>query len=156
MSFEQPTMAEVLRKANYTTQAVGKWHLGYSKWKMTPTKRGFDYHKGYFQGEIDYYQKNFTVPKKFLPWPPITGLDWFENGEKHFGFFIYVVSRVSAENVVRNESGIYNKEIYDKTAARIIQDFDPNAGKPLFFYYAHQLAHVPLDNPPPGEWWCAP
>ena len=56
-----------------------------------------------------------------------------------------------AENVIRNESGIYNKEIYDKTVARVIQDFDPNAGKPLFLYYAHQLAHVPLDNPPPGE-----
>lgn len=38
----EPTLAEVLRAANYSTQMVGKWHLGYDSWKATPTGRGFE------------------------------------------------------------------------------------------------------------------
>jgi hypothetical protein len=97
---------------------------GYSHWKNTPTARGFDYHKGYFQGEIDYYNKTFKIPSKFLPVLNVTGFDWWEG-----------------KTVLRNESGIYNPDILDKTAEEIISNY-PNQQptKPLFLYYAHQLA----------------
>ncbi len=42
------TLAEVLRKAGYTTLMAGKWHVG--NWKRetaTPTQRGFDRYFGY-------------------------------------------------------------------------------------------------------------
>jgi len=134
MRYDQPTMAEVLKGVGYSTQAVGKWHLGYANWKATPTRRGFDYHKGYFQGEIDYYNKSFAIPKKFLKFPHITGLDWWEN-----------------EKVIRDEDGIYNKEIYDKAMLQVLQNYTESEENPLFLYYAHQLAHVPLDDPP-AKW----
>ena len=35
--------------------AVGKWNLGYSKWKYTPTMRGFHKFVGYLQKHIDYW-----------------------------------------------------------------------------------------------------
>ena len=37
-------------RANYTTWALGKWHLGYFTNEYTPTKRGFDHYLGYYSG----------------------------------------------------------------------------------------------------------
>jgi arylsulfatase A-like enzyme len=122
MAYDQPTIAETLKQSNYSTYAVGKWHLGYSNWKATPIQRGFDYHKGYYQGEIDYYNKSFAIPKKFLPFPHISGLDWWEN-----------------EHVIRNESGSYNKKIYDESMVDLINNYTPSSENPMFMYYAHQV-----------------
>ena len=52
--FAAPTIAELLKKAGYQTHMLGKWHLGYASWNMTPTARGFDSHYGYLQGAEDY------------------------------------------------------------------------------------------------------
>ncbi len=137
MRFDQATLAELLRTKGYATHAIGKWHLGYAKWRNTPTHRGFDGHTaGYFQGEISYYNKTFKIPERFLPFPmDIEGLDWWEN-----------------EQVVRGESSVYNKELYDKALTRVLAEHNASAaGAPLFLYYATQLAHVPLDQPPP-QW----
>lgn len=35
---------------------------------------------------------------------------------------------------------------------RVLNNYDPQGGKPLFMYYAHQVAHVPLDTPP-SKWF---
>ena len=42
---------------NYSNVCVGKWHLGSHRAVYTPTKRGFDYHRGYWTGHEDYYDK---------------------------------------------------------------------------------------------------
>ncbi len=117
------TLAEVLKEQDYETFAIGKWHLGYSSWKNTPTQRGFSSHKGYLQGEIDYYNKSFAIPSQFLPFPHIQGLDWWEN-----------------ETVIRSESSVYNKDLYDKELIRVLDQ--RNASKPLFLYFAHQLVSL--------------
>jgi arylsulfatase A-like enzyme len=36
---------------------VGKWHLGHSKWSMTPLSRGFDSFFGLHGGGFDHYTK---------------------------------------------------------------------------------------------------
>ena len=33
----------------------GKWHLGFYKWEMTPTFRGFDSFVGFYSGGEDYF-----------------------------------------------------------------------------------------------------
>lgn len=48
---DKPNIASYLREYNYTSAAIGKWHLGYSKnWNKLPItgplERGFDYHFG--------------------------------------------------------------------------------------------------------------
>ena len=34
---------------------VGKWHLGYNKWEITPTYRGFDTFYGFYNAQEDHY-----------------------------------------------------------------------------------------------------
>lgn len=54
----QITLAAFLRESGYTTAAIGKWHLGYSKdWNqlpiLGPLEVGFDYHFGVPQNHND-------------------------------------------------------------------------------------------------------
>ena len=62
LPLETATIPEGLKARlgpNVSTIALGKWHLGYASWRNTPTGRGFDHHRGYFQGEEDYKTKAF-------------------------------------------------------------------------------------------------
>ena len=47
------SVATLLKKNNYQTYLVGKWHLGYDQ-KYSPNKNGFDYFFGFHAGGIDY------------------------------------------------------------------------------------------------------
>ncbi len=53
------TVADLFKRANYTTAQVGKWHGGMSVEAQLPVHRGFDSSFGYLAGENDHY----TVPK---------------------------------------------------------------------------------------------
>ena len=41
--------------AGYSTDLVGKWHLGFYKWPYVPTKRGFDTAYGFWDGAEDHF-----------------------------------------------------------------------------------------------------
>ena len=38
----ESTLADELRTVGYKTRLIGKWHLGFTEWYMTPLFRGFD------------------------------------------------------------------------------------------------------------------
>ena len=59
-------MPEVFRDAGYSTNLIGKWHLGFFKKSYTATQRGFDYHYGYNGGYIDYYDHTLFMAVLFL------------------------------------------------------------------------------------------
>jgi arylsulfatase A-like enzyme len=112
-----PTAAEVFRKAGYHTLAVGKWHLGYSKWDYTPTGRGFDSYTGYMQGETDYYNKTVRIG----------GYDFWQNRT----FFAAAVGDIRTKTK-------YSMEQY-MSAATDFLDVHSGSDKPLFIYFAHQV-----------------
>ena len=58
MPGEQVTIAEIFKKAGYSTAQIGKWHLGYSDETM-PLAQGFDYSFGHMGGCIDNYSHFF-------------------------------------------------------------------------------------------------
>lgn len=48
------TMADVMKRAGYSTYCIGKWHLGRAD-RYYPTKRGFDYFCGLRGGSRSYF-----------------------------------------------------------------------------------------------------
>lgn len=59
-------MPEIFRDAGYSTNLIGKWHLGFYKRGFTPTQRGFDYHFGYYGGYIDYYNHSLIMLVSYI------------------------------------------------------------------------------------------
>jgi arylsulfatase A-like enzyme len=51
---EEETMAQVLRKADYNSAIIGKWHMGTNA-VFHPLERGFDYFYGFLSGGHNYY-----------------------------------------------------------------------------------------------------
>ena len=50
LPLDSPTLADKLQKSGYSTNLVGKWHVGYYTSEYLPNSRGFDY----FFGEKEY------------------------------------------------------------------------------------------------------
>ncbi len=50
----ETTMADLLKAAGYATGIFGKWHLGYAP-ECGPTRQGFDVHRGFIAGNVDYF-----------------------------------------------------------------------------------------------------
>ncbi|HLO79557.1 MAG TPA: sulfatase-like hydrolase/transferase [Chitinophagaceae bacterium] len=53
LTHDQPSLPSLLKKSGYTTQLVGKWHLGFLP-QYGPLANGFDGFYGYLGGAIDY------------------------------------------------------------------------------------------------------
>jgi len=129
LPLDVPTLAEVLSSADYSTHAIGKWHLGYAKWANTPLGRGFESYVGYLQGAEDYYDRSLgaeTIDKNITAF---TGFDFWVN-----------------KTAAYDRRGIYNLVDHEAEAQRVIEQRNPD--KPFFMYYAPQNIHEPLEMPP--------
>ncbi|WP_025764292.1 sulfatase-like hydrolase/transferase [Dyadobacter tibetensis] len=51
---EEILISELLKKYDYRTGLVGKWHLGYDT-TYSPVNQGFDVFKGFVSGNVDYH-----------------------------------------------------------------------------------------------------
>ena len=107
-----------LKSLGYSTLAVGKWHLGFFKKEYLPTRRGFDYHFGYWTSHASYYDRSSLDGHYW-------GIDFKEN-EKVANLSEY--------------EGQYSTEFYTKKAADLILNHKQD--KPLFLYLAHTAVHV--------------
>lgn len=57
LPLDMKAMPEHFQNLGYKTYLIGKWHLGHAYRSSTPVYRGFDYHFGYWNGYIGYFDK---------------------------------------------------------------------------------------------------
>jgi len=55
LPLEERILAAALKEVGYRTAILGKWHLGHYDRAYLPTRRGFDYQYGHYNGAIDYF-----------------------------------------------------------------------------------------------------
>ncbi len=113
----QFTMAEMMKKAGYTTGHIGKWHLGYSP-ATIPNGQGFDYSFGHMVGCIDNYSH-------FFYWDGPNKHDLWRNGEEvwHDGKFF--------PDLLNQEMSLF---------------LEKNKANPFFVYWALNFPHYPMQG----------
>jgi arylsulfatase A-like enzyme len=118
LPLDETTLAEELKSAGYRTYMVGKWHLGMSTSNHLPVSRGFDYHYGFLNGFIDYYNKSFA--------------DYLDLRD---GYDI-----VTEESEIDHH--LHAGYLFQSKAENVIDDHATNfPDTPMFLYYAMQLIH---------------
>ncbi|XP_055385578.1 arylsulfatase B-like [Condylostylus longicornis] len=123
-------MPEIFKEHGYSTNLVGKWHLGFYKKAFTPTQRGFDYHYGYLGGYIGYYDHSMQVTSI----PIDKGYDFRKNMDIEY-----------------KGNGTYATDLFTQESINVIKNH--NASKPLFLMVTHLAAHSgneddPFEAPP--------
>ncbi|TKG97123.1 sulfatase [Puteibacter caeruleilacunae] len=68
---EEQTIAEYLKRVDYQTGIIGKWHLGHFSKEALPTHHGFDFFVGHGGGCIDYFEHDYGDLEN----------DWYRNDE---------------------------------------------------------------------------
>jgi arylsulfatase B len=136
LPLEEETLAQIFKRSDYRTHAVGKWHIGHSNWKMTPTFRGFESFFGFYIGGEDYFS--------------------------HFNGAGYDLRFDKQENCgegcsqLPDERGNYSTHVFTREAIRVINEHKDTMedsrlqGKkhhPLFLYLAYQAVHNPDQVP---------
>lgn len=129
MAEDEETIAQILKRAGYQTHAVGKWHLGHSKWTLTPTFRGFMTFFGFHvSGMQDYFDHTSTIG----------------NGKQGY-YDMRWESRERCGWACSQQvqaKGIYSSTLFAQEAIRTINTYDASKG-PMFMYLAFQAVYVP-------------
>ncbi|MHC4463518.1 MAG: sulfatase-like hydrolase/transferase [Planctomycetota bacterium] len=115
---ETVTVAEILKKAGYTTGAFGKWGLGGPNSTGHPNKQGFDHFFGYLcQRHAHHFYPDYL-------WRNDTKVSLNENRD--------------------GKRGTYSHDLITKESLRFIQ---ANKDRPFFLYLPYTIPHVELAVP---------
>jgi len=125
-------MPQLLREAGYAAHMVGKWHLGHSQPKQSPTGRGFETHTGTHMWDIE----SFTKLLWNKPWEKPFGADWVKAHEN--GSRVHVAEPRHATTAITED------------AIAVMENHKMESKSPLFLYVAHTAAHSPLQ--PESAW----
>ncbi len=121
------TIAELLKRKNYATAAVGKWHLGHLP-QYLPTQHGFDSYFGIpYSNDMD----------KVQPAPPRHEL-WGEASKSEY----FNVPLVRNEDEI--ERPAYQPTLTKRYTEEALAFIRKNREKPFFLYMPHTMVHVPL------------
>jgi len=116
---DEETIAEVLKKKNYTTAAYGKWHLGHLE-PFLPLQNGFDEYYG-----IPYSNDMWPLHPQQGTWFNFPDLPTIE-GNKAIGY--------------NTDQTQFTTDFTDRT----VNFIRANKENPFFVYLAHPMPHVPL------------
>ena len=136
----QIMLSEILKKYNYDTALIGKWHLGVHR-EQVPMARGFDYQYGFY-GAFSLY-----APKK--NWSGIINHEHESFSAQHQ----WNTGRKEQSAIMRNQKEIEEEE-YLTFAFRdeINKYMEEHKDEPFFIYGAFSAPHVPFQAP--VEYYC--
>jgi len=124
----EETIAEVLKKHNYKTAAIGKWHLGYQR-EFLPLQQGFDQYLG--------------LPYSNDMWPvDFDGKPAAENSKKsRYPILPLIEGNEKVKEIKTLDDQSQLTTIYTEKAVHFITE---NKSHPFFLYLAHSMTHIPL------------
>lgn len=119
----EETLAEALQKANYTSIAIGKWHLGAHP-SLRPLNRGFDAFFGFLSGGHSYFPELWTFADEYALSSQFDGYH---------------------TKLLRNNSRIAEKEyLTDALSREAVNYIEQYKDTPFFMYLAYNAPHAPL------------
>ncbi|MCA0932496.1 sulfatase-like hydrolase/transferase [Lutimonas saemankumensis] len=121
----EETIATVLRKANYKSAIIGKWHMGTHP-DFHPLERGFDYFYGFLSGGHNYFPDQLTLN------------DLSEVTEKWQWYRTKII-----ENRTKIETDDYLTDELSDAAVRYI-DKQAESDQRFMLYLAYNAPHTPL------------
>jgi len=114
-------------ESGYDTRMTGKWHVGFYKWSLTPTFRGFSEFYGFYSGGEDYFTH--------------------KNGDGYdFRHDVGYNCGVNCSKVGWEDNGIYSTEVFGREGVRMIEE-NANSTQPLFLMVTFQGVHSPSQVP---------
>ncbi len=119
----EETLAEVLKKADYKSIAIGKWHLGAHQ-SLRPLSRGFDAFFGFLSGGHTYFPETWTLRDEY---------------EVASQFDAYR-TKLLRDNT-RMEENEYLTDALSREAVNYIGQYQDG---PFFMYLAYNAPHTPL------------
>lgn len=124
----EETIAEVLKKRNYKTAAIGKWHLGYQR-EFLHLQQGFDEYLG--------------LPYSNDMWPVnFDGKLAAENSNKaRYPILPLIDGNDKTREIQTLDDQSELTTLYTERAVRFIE---ANKKNPFFLYLAHSMPHIPL------------
>jgi arylsulfatase A-like enzyme len=127
------TLAELLKKYNYKTGIVGKWHLGDNPDLNIPNKRGFDYQYGCY-GPFTLYAEQ-EVQEDIINYKRET----FE------AKYQWQMARKDLAMIYENNRKIKHEKQYftDAIRDRSVQFIENNKHRPFFLYVPFTAPHEP-------------
>ena len=116
------TIAELLKKKDYKTALIGKWHLGDQK-EFLPTRQGFDYYYG-------------------VPYSNDTGKGRFKWRGNNQTYDQPEIPLLRNETVI--EQPVVQSTLTQRYTVEATKFIIENKEKPFFLYYAHTMPHYPI------------
>ena len=123
LPLSEETLASTLKKSNYKSIAIGKWHLGAHE-TLRPLKRGFDDFYGFLSGGHQYFPENWTLQDEYE-----------------------VKTQYDAYNtkLLRNNTRVEETEyLTDALSREAVSYIDKYKDQPFFMYLAYNAPHAPL------------
>lgn len=126
----EETIAEVLKKRNYKTAAIGKWHLGHRR-EFLPLQQGFDEYLGLpYSNDMwpVYFDGTRNIPTAYSRKLNYPELPLIRNNDN-----------IRELKTLDDQAELTT--LYTETALDFIKR---NKRNPFFLYLAHSMTHVPL------------
>tara|TARA_R110002051_G_scaffold319452_1_gene403537 strand:+ start:7301 stop:8716 length:1416 start_codon:yes stop_codon:yes gene_type:complete len=123
LPLSEETLASALKKADYKSVALGKWHLGAHE-SQRPLQRGFDDFFGFLSGGHQYFPELWTLKDEY---------------EVKAQFDAYRTKLL--RNTKRIEENEYLTDALSREAVNYIEKYKE---EPFFMYLAYNAPHAPL------------